>query len=135
MFVDLIGFALFLLSVAAEQLPFLLPLKHELVAVLCCLTAFGCYLLPKRFFSAMAVSGIASRVILVVGILVTGIELSFITGAASDQLITVESGRHSTRCWHCSSLLPRSQRGTSYLPDDDRPDKVDQGGDLQHERC
>ncbi|CAE7558771.1 AVT1A [Symbiodinium sp. CCMP2592] len=92
MFVDLIGSALFLLSVAIEQLPFLLPLKHELVAVLCCLVAFGCCLIPKRFFSAMAALGIASQVILVVGILATGTELSFTTGAASDQLLFKAAG-------------------------------------------
>ncbi|CAE7778248.1 AVT1A [Symbiodinium sp. CCMP2456] len=92
MFVDLIGSALFLLSVAIEQLPFLLPFRHGLIAVLCCLAAFGCCLLPKRFFSAMAVLGITSQVILVVGILVTGAELSFTTGAASDQLLFKAAG-------------------------------------------
>ena len=92
MLVDLIGSVPFFLSVAIEQLNVLLPFRHELVAALCCLTAFGCCLLPKMFFSAMAVLGITSQVILVLGILVTGTELSFTTGAASDQLLLKATG-------------------------------------------
>jgi vesicular inhibitory amino acid transporter len=85
MFFDLAGGALVLVSIVIEQLPYLLPFRHNLTAALSCVMAFSFCLLPKRLFSAMAVLGMASQVLLILGLVITGAQLSSLGEVANNQ--------------------------------------------------
>ena len=80
------------MSIVIEQLPFLLPFRHNVTAALSCILAFCCCLLPKRFFSVMAVLGMASQVLLISGLVITGTELASLHEVASDQVLLKGAG-------------------------------------------
>jgi len=92
MFLDLAGGALVLMSIVIEQLPFLLPINHRVTAVLSCIAAVLFCLLPKKAFSWMAVVGVSSQLFLVLGLVVTGVQLHSGDGVATDQTALNLSG-------------------------------------------
>lgn len=92
MFFDLAGGALVLMSIVIEQLPFLLPINHKVTAVLSCIVAILFCLLPKKAFSWMAVVGMASQVFLVMGLVITGLQLHSAGEVAEDQVALNISG-------------------------------------------
>ena len=85
MFFDLAGGALVLMSIVIEQLPFLLPINHLVTAILSCIAAILFCLLPKKAFSWMAVIGMASQLFLVLGLVITGVQLHSADEVATDQ--------------------------------------------------
>ena len=87
MFFDLAGGALVLMSIVIEQLPFLLPIRHSATAVLSCILAILFCLMPKKAFSWMAVVGMASRLFLVLGLVITGVQLHTLDETATDQVV------------------------------------------------
>jgi len=92
MFFDLAGGALVLMSIVIEQLPFLLPIRHSATAVLSCILAILFCLLPKKAFSWMAVVGMASQLFLVLGLVITGVQLHTLDETATDQVVLDLSG-------------------------------------------
>lgn len=92
MFFDLAGGALVLMSIVMEQLPFLLLIRHSATAVLSCILAILFCLLPKKAFSWMAVVGMASQLFLVLGLVITGVQLHTLDETATDQVVLDLSG-------------------------------------------
>ena len=120
MFFDLSGGALVLVSIVIEQLPFLLPFKHNVTAALSCALAFSCCLLPKRFFSVMAVLGMASQVLLILGLVITGSELSSLNEVASDQVLLKAGGVPSAFGIALLCFLAHSEAPLIYQMMEDR---------------
>ena len=92
MFFDLAGSALVLMSIVIEQLPFLLPIRHSATAVLSCILAILFCLMPKKAFSWMVVVGMASQLFLVLGLVITGVQLHTLDETATDQVVLDLSG-------------------------------------------
>eukprot|EP00439_Symbiodinium_sp_Y106_P014751 s2108_g2.t1 len=120
MFFDLTGGALVLVSIVIEQLPFLLPFRHNVTAVLSCVLAFGCCLLPKRFFSIMAVLGMSSQVMLILGLVITGVELSSLNEVATDQTALKAAGVPSAFGIALLCFLAHSEAPLIYQMMEDR---------------
>jgi len=120
MFFDLTGGALVLVSIVIEQLPFLLPFRHNVTAALSCVLAFSCCLLPKRFFSAMAVLGMSSQIMLILGLVITGVELSSLHEAATDQTALKAAGVPSAFGIALLCFLAHSEAPLIYQMMEDR---------------
>ena len=120
MFFDLTGGALVLVSIVIEQLPFLLPFRHNVTAALSCILAFSCCLLPKKFFSAMAVLGMSSQVLLILGLVITGAELSSLNEVATDQTALKAAGVPSAFGIALLCFLAHSEAPLIYQMMEDR---------------
>ncbi|CAE7841994.1 AVT1D [Symbiodinium microadriaticum] len=120
MFFDLTGGALVLVSIVIEQLPFLLPFRHNVTAALSCVLAFSCCLLPKKFFSAMAVLGMSSQVLLILGLVITGVELSSLNEVATDQTALKAAGVPSAFGIALLCFLAHSEAPLIYQMMEDR---------------
>mmetsp|Transcript_12907 Transcript_12907/g.24345 ORF Transcript_12907/g.24345 Transcript_12907/m.24345 type:complete len:418 (-) Transcript_12907:270-1523(-) len=120
MFFDLTGGALVLVSIVIEQLPFLLPFSHVVTALLSCLLAFTFCLLPKRFFAAMAILGMASQLLLILGLVVTGAELSSLKEVATDQALLNAAGVPSAFGIALLCFLAHSEAPLIYQMMEDR---------------
>ena len=92
MLFDLVGGALVFMSIIIEQLTFLLPIRHVVTASLSCILAILLCLLPKKAFSRMAVAGMVSQAFLVLGLVVTGLQLHCSHEIATDQTALDLSG-------------------------------------------
>ncbi|CAE7587005.1 AVT1A [Symbiodinium necroappetens] len=120
MFFDLTGGALVLVSIVIEQLPFLLPFRHNVTALLSCVLAFSCCLLPKRFFSIMAVLGMSSQVMLILGLVITGVELTSLNEVATDQTALKAAGVPSAFGIALLCFLAHSEAPLIYQMMEDR---------------